>query len=229
MNKFTKVKKALAVSVCGTMLFSGAHKTSGMNFFKSLGNSISQAAIWESIGRTVNTCVESRSVSLNSEEAKNIYKKACYFLKTFANSNEYNFDNDQAHISLTLARKYAIYTEKSKMCKMCNCINPCYWLRISKISDNTEQYVRSMIKELLTAFPDTINSNEYLRKLINSAKTSDFPEESIEKIFNKIIELKPNDFSSGGLNSYVNGLEELPEVNEIITDVIHNVGLGGGN
>jgi len=30
MNKFTKVKKALAVSLCSSMLFSGAHKTSGM-------------------------------------------------------------------------------------------------------------------------------------------------------------------------------------------------------
>ena len=136
MNKFTKVKKALAVSVCASMLFSVAPKTKGMSFFKSLGESVFQAAVWESIDSVINTSVESRSISLNCEGAKNIYKKACYFLKTFANSNEYNFDNDQAHISLTLARKYAIYTEKSKICKICNCINQYYWLRISKISDS---------------------------------------------------------------------------------------------
>ena len=222
MANFKNLKKALAVSVCGSMLFSGAPKISGMSFFKSLGESVFQAAVWESIDCTINTSVESKSINLNSEKARNIYKKACYFLKTFAVQD--GLDANQARISLTLARKYAIYTEKSKMCKMCNCINPCYWLRISKISDNTEQYARSMIKELANALPDTINGDDYLRKLINSARNSDFPEEVIEEIFDKMIELKPNDFSSRGLNSYVNGLEELPEVNEILT-----VGLGGGN
>ena len=31
MNKFTKIKKTLAVSVCGSMLFSGAPKILAMN------------------------------------------------------------------------------------------------------------------------------------------------------------------------------------------------------
>jgi hypothetical protein len=38
MNKFTKVKKALAVSVCSSMLFSGSPKTLGMENFSKIFN-----------------------------------------------------------------------------------------------------------------------------------------------------------------------------------------------
>ena len=68
MNKFTKVKKALAVSLCSSMLFSGAPKTSGMNCtcIYDSANSIKET-INNAVKKIVDAVVETGKITIADE------------------------------------------------------------------------------------------------------------------------------------------------------------------
>ena len=90
MNKFTKIKKALAVSLCSSMLFSGKPKVSAMD---SIVNKIADnkgffcaAAIVAALSyfkvfQKINNSID---ITKNIKAAKVIYNKICYLL----NKNE---------------------------------------------------------------------------------------------------------------------------------------------
>ena len=90
MNKFTKIKKTLAVSLCSTMLFSGKPKVSAMD---SIVNKIADnkgffcaAAIVAALSyfkvfQKINNSID---ITKNIKAAKVIYNKICYLL----NKNE---------------------------------------------------------------------------------------------------------------------------------------------
>ena len=68
MNKFAKIKKTLAVSVCSSMLFSGAPKTSGMNCtcIYDSANSIKET-INNAVKKIVDAVVETGKITIADE------------------------------------------------------------------------------------------------------------------------------------------------------------------
>lgn len=248
MNKFTKIKKTLAVSVCSSMLFSGAPKTKGMdpeliknftqqiatlnqqvadlkkeNAGKNFGISIAEAATWTLINHTVSVFVESISIYLNSSKAQNIYKKACYFLRSLDSQNALSVN--QSRMNLNLARNGVLFAQKNNLFRNYNFVRPWYLFRIEKTSGRVEERVKSVARALVNALPDTLDNDEELRDLIAQARISESPEDIIESIFDRMIELRDN-FTKNGLETYLNNnLNNLPLVN----DVIHNVIPGGNN
>ena len=90
MNKFTKIKKALAISICGTILFSGKPKVSAMDtiFNKMSDNkwffctaAIAAVLSYFKVFQKINNAID---ISKNIKVAKVIYNKVCYLL----NKNE---------------------------------------------------------------------------------------------------------------------------------------------
>ena len=78
MHKFTKIKKALAVSLCGSMLFSGALKTKGMNctcVYNSANSTsncicsleVLKETINDAVQKVVNAVVETGEVTIANE------------------------------------------------------------------------------------------------------------------------------------------------------------------
>ena len=83
MKNFKNLKKALAVSLCASMLSLGASKTKGMNiinFFKN-GMGIVESVCSILIGYGLEELMRySVIMHVDYSRSRTMYKKACYFL-----------------------------------------------------------------------------------------------------------------------------------------------------
>jgi len=234
MNKFTKIKKALAVSVCSTMLFSGQPKTSGMdaeliknlmqqvailnqqiadlnkeNAGKDFGISIGQAAAWMPIVYVLEELLRNSIIMCRDcKKTKEIYKKACYFLHLFNAQNLLN-NVDDARRKLSSARTLALLIEHNNDSWFD------YFLRTSTVASAVKSDKDKSIKKLAEVFPNInlVANNEDLISYINAAGNVKNPEGSIEKAFDLMKGLPG--FDEAMFNQYVNNVN-LPTVQEVL-------------
>jgi hypothetical protein len=234
MNKFTKIKKALAVSLCSSMLFSGALKTSGMddeliknltqqvssltqqvadlskeNIGKAFGISVGQALTYAPIAYVLEELLRNSIIMCRDcKKTKEIYKKACYFLHLFNAQNLLN-NVDDARRKLSSARTLALLIEHNNDSWFD------YFLRSSTVASAVKSDKDKSIKKLAEVFPNInlVANNEDLISYINAAGNVKNPEGSIEKAFDLMKGLPG--FDEAMFNQYVNNVN-LPTVQEVL-------------
>ncbi len=100
MNKFTKVKKALAVSLCSSMLFSGAPKTSGMDNSTNNTSGVDSTIISGLNAWILN--LTKQMIDLTKEN-NNLMKENNNLLKQIADNSKTNFFKEHSLELVSLA------------------------------------------------------------------------------------------------------------------------------
>lgn len=168
MNKFTKIKKGLAVSLCASMLFSNKPKTSGMEILSQLGVGkkffyLASAVAVVTYFKFTDKIFNSSDISKNIKSAKVLYNKLCYLIEKLKNVIPNN-NNIKEHITacLKLAREQF---EKAEQCRM-------FSFNINLLSffnfEKSKELNNDSRNEKNNSMRNVRNSLEKLRTLINS-------------------------------------------------------------
>ena len=209
MNKFTKVKKALAVSVCSSMLFSGAPKTSGMNCTNSKEYINSTESFWGKVlsGFTVEVLVGTASAAVvlligvskikeksyrgDLSKLNSVYDKAYNLIYNDIDSNKVSEEAiKDAKSSLELAKKYIDIAESYRVgCNSRFLTNFINTNSLQDLRDNKKSSVHEIIGSFNKLFEnkkDDKNFSGIFNELNSSIVSSDYPEIKAEAILNSV-------------------------------------------
>lgn len=184
MNKFTKVKKALAVSVCSSMLFSGAPKASGMMFRRLISKFTTERSVsvldWflgsatsEASFRYSDSLIDKYDTNYNANVVGKMYNNVCYLLKKLSDRNLLKKDikADVIKKDLYSAELLASKTVKSKFSCL-NCILPCCRSRANDKQENIIASKKELAVRLARILYETVDFKK-LNKNLNSISNID--------------------------------------------------------
>ena len=207
MNKFTKVKKALAVSLCSSMLFSGASKTLGMeNSLRALNTEnsslrhlsyageISTATLeWVlgtaavvALGYIFNFTVKSLDINENIYKADNWYNKINSLVNLLKDKHVNNNicdtkEYDKCCARLKLAKTFLDNAKNNKICcNGCSCLVSFFLCRAKSKSRDVEEQKNEVINNVAEAL------NKFSTLMENS--NLDLPS-SAKSLLNQLIEI----------------------------------------
>ena len=188
MTKFKNLKKALAVSVCSSMLFSGAPKASGMMFRRLISKFTTERSVsvldWflgsatsEASFRYSDSLIDKYESNYNANVVGKMYNNVCYLLKKLSDRNllKGNIKVDVIKKDLYSAELLANKTVKSKFSCL-NCILPCCR---SRANDKQENIIASK-KELAVRLARILNETVDFKKLNEKNLISDVDKEKLD-------------------------------------------------
>jgi hypothetical protein len=204
MNKFTRIKKTLAVSVCSSMLFSGAPKTSGMNVGET--TKIVAAYFTEKTFGKISNFIKGKNLASKTDNAvielKKAYNKTCFIL-TYHRNNQ-NVAQQQNSISYLVIAKDLIEHAENKRITGFGWLNPFDYRSPNDYPKDVEDREKKIIKNLakaLSGIPGVYNNDLQLTNLINNAINDKCSINDMELIFEKISKLELNLMNNLGLNN----------------------------
>ena len=206
MTNFKKLKKTLAVSLCASMLSSGAPKTKGMSNFRRLVSEFTKersvsvldwflgSAASEASFRYSDSLIDKYDINYNANVVEKMYNNVCYLLKEFSDrnflKNKYNLNIIKEN--LYSAELLASKTVKSKF----SCLNrilPCCRSRANDKQENIIASKKELSVRLARILHETVDfkklnekklingvDKEKLNIFISEARGSKKPEESDE-------------------------------------------------
>ena len=236
MNKFTKIKKGLAVSLCGSMLFSVKSETKAMDNIKNSTNNTcncfcnsSDSSFFIQNFFSILTAVVALSayglnfinnsliIKNNNAKEKEIYIKICYFFKILNDKNLLNdAQKDKYRMILNCFRKDIENSEYNFFNKY-NFFR--YLININSVSSDSKSCLKNMVNALVKEFSEFFtnnNNNTVFTTSENLLKESVYPENVMENTLKYIITLRNDIFNQNGLDNYVKNHQELPDVDEVL-------------